>query len=91
MFGFAFVTYGVFLTYGTRLFEVGYPPHPLVLEKRLEAVNIIGFYYPDVLKNEIEFLSKKIREIKLSNNLIKDNESVRYEKEFHTGSVNSKN
>ncbi len=56
--------YGVFLSEQHKLIEVPYPAHPYILEKRAEMVNAICFYYPQILKNEIEYLHRKIHNIK---------------------------
>ena len=86
MFGYLFVNYGIFVTDQHKLFEVPYPAHPLILERRTQAVNNICYYYPEILKNEIEYLHSKLHPI------IKEGEektpegesSSRYEKDFAT-------
>lgn len=55
---FIFVNYGLFVSEQHKLFEVGYPAHPYILERRSEAINSICYYYPQILKNEIEFLHR---------------------------------
>ena len=39
-------------------FEIAYPPHPLVAEKREEAINRWWYYQPEIIKFELEYLNK---------------------------------
>lgn len=40
-------------------FEAAYPAHPLVAEKRDEAIHRWWFYQPEIIKHELEYLNKK--------------------------------
>jgi hypothetical protein len=42
------------------LFEIAYPAHPLVFEKRTQVVNAVCYYHPQIVKNEIEYLYSKL-------------------------------
>ena len=56
----SYATYGYFVEQQPKLFEIGYPAHPLIFKKRTDVVNKICYYYPEIVKNEIEFLSRKL-------------------------------
>ena len=47
---------------GKDLFEIGYPPHTYIIEKRIDCINKLCYCYPKILKNEIEYLSSKLAE-----------------------------
>ena len=55
-----FLNYGMFLEQQHTLFEVGYPAHPFIIQKRSEVINSVCYYYPAILKNEIEYLHTKV-------------------------------
>ena len=54
---------------------MGYPAHPWIVEKRTNVVNRTCFCYPQILKNEIEYLHMKLSE----NDKSKEH---KFEKEF---------
>lgn len=74
------------------MFEIGYPAHPFIVNKRIEVINRSCFKYPQIIKNEIEFLHRKVHglpeqaEESCTDEQLQDS---RYEKEFKTGVVNS--
>jgi hypothetical protein len=41
-------------------FEIAYPAHPLVIEKRMEAIKNCCLYDPKIIKYELEYLNKKV-------------------------------
>lgn len=85
--GYTFVAYGIFIADANKLFEIDYPAHPYVVEKRAEVVNAICYYYPPILKNEIEHLHQRIHNIQEGE---LPPEGNRYEKEFVTSNKNEK-
>jgi hypothetical protein len=83
-----------------RIFEIGYPAHPLIVERRRKCVNETCFFAPSVLKHEIEFLHSKIDGIKTEQDLAerllseKRGESAneaRFEREFNTAQLHAHN
>lgn len=58
-----YANYGLFMGNQHTLFEVGYPAHPLIIDRRRDVVNSICYYYPGILKHEIEFLHTKIHDL----------------------------
>ena len=76
------------MNYSKPAFELGYPAHPKIIEKRRVCVNKCCFFAPIMLKNEIEYMHAKIAGIKseddLHERLIQNNEdnSTKYEKLF---------
>lgn len=74
------------------LFELGYPAHPWIIERRRRAINKACFFAPSMLKNEIEYMHGKISGVMSQEQLAKileenKEDAHRYEKEFETGSV----
>jgi len=67
---------------------MGYPAHPVIQKMRTDVCNRTCFTYPQIVKNEIEYLHAKINQFPEdpSDELML---STRYEKEFRTGSVSS--
>lgn len=59
-----FANYSIFIERQHKLFELGYPAHPYIFQKRTKVVNSICYYYPGILKNEIEYLHAKIHGFK---------------------------
>jgi hypothetical protein len=76
-------------TYMSKLFEVAYPPHPLIIEKRRNVINKCCFFAPSMIKNEIEYMHSKIEGINSEKDLIDkiENSENKYEKEFETGNI----
>jgi hypothetical protein len=52
------------LYYSKQAFELGYPAHPKIIEKRRACVNKCCFFAPIMIKNEIEYMHSKIDAIK---------------------------
>ena len=77
--------------YMPRLWEVGYPAHPVILEQRRKAVNKCCFFAPQMIKHEIEYMHAKIDGINSKEDLISKVESKdtsnSIEKVFKTGQV----
>jgi hypothetical protein len=48
-----------------KLFEISYPAHPLIFEKRTHVINSVCYYHPQIVKNEIEFLYRKLAKASL--------------------------
>ena len=44
----------------SHLFSIGYPAHPYILEQRRRVINKACFFAPFMMKNEIEFMHKKL-------------------------------
>jgi len=40
---FALINYGQFLHKNTELFELSFPPHPFIMQKRMEAINAVCY------------------------------------------------
>ena len=60
--GYTYVNYGLFVDQQHHLFELAYPAHPLILQRRGETINSICYFYPPILRNEIEYLHQKVSE-----------------------------
>ena len=58
--GWAFINYGMFVEQQHKLFEISYPAHPVIFEKRTHVLNSVCYYHPQIVKNEIEFLHRKL-------------------------------
>ena len=43
-----------------QLYEKGYPAHPVIVEARTNVINKACFSYPQIVKNEIEYLHIKL-------------------------------
>lgn len=71
-----------------RLFEVGYPAHPEIIDARRVAVNKCCFQHPSILKNEIEYMHSKLEGIELDDPaaILEDGKHL-YKKEFQTGKI----
>ena len=41
---------------------MGYPAHPYIVEQRMHVINKTCFSYPQIVKNEIEYLHTKLVE-----------------------------
>mmetsp|Transcript_23101 Transcript_23101/g.35777 ORF Transcript_23101/g.35777 Transcript_23101/m.35777 type:complete len:151 (+) Transcript_23101:274-726(+) len=76
---------GGFHMAGAQIFEIGFPPHPAVIESRRKCINECCFYSPGMLKNEIEYIHSKLSQHADSNDV--DLDSVRFEKTFETGNL----
>ena len=50
--------------YSKQAFELGYPAHPKIIEKRRACINKCCFFAPIMIKNEIEYMHSKIDAIK---------------------------
>lgn len=87
-----YVTYSSMLTNCPKLFELSYPAHPFVMEKRSETLNKMCFYYPTALKNDIEYLHAKIHDLSLDaeTNLVKDTGDNKYERMCIVGKSKNK-
>ena len=64
-----------------KLFEIGYPAHPFIFEKRSQVINNICYYHPQILKNEIEYLHRKIYPKQDEKDAL-EHLKTRYEREF---------
>ena len=60
----AYFTYCKSAVSAPKLFEVGYPAHPTIIERRRKAVNKCCFFAPSIVKNEIEYMHSKISGVK---------------------------
>lgn len=88
--GYVFVNYGIFVEQQPKLFEIGYPAHPYIFEKRSQVLNMVCYYHPQILKNEIEYLHRKIHKPIKPEEKAKEEveteeqkeEETKYEKEF---------
>ena len=83
-----YLNYGTYLSSGRQLYEMGYPAHPFIVEQRTKVLNRVCFKYPQILKNEIEYLHTKIHDL---HEEASDEELVksRYEKVFQTGEIST--
>ena len=70
------------------VFEIGYPAHPEVLERRRKAINQCCFFAPSIVKNEIEYMHAKIEGVSIEDEEAQMQEGqFKYEKEFTTGDL----
>lgn len=76
-----FVNYALFIDHQPKLFEVGYPAHPYIFEKRSQVINALCHYHPQILKNEIEYLHRKIYQLD-EQTTVTENNTNKYEREF---------
>jgi len=61
--GLMWAAFHVHSLYNTSMrfpFEVAYPAHPIVIEKRNEAIRRWWYYDPEIIKFELEYLNKKV-------------------------------
>ena len=59
--GFSLYTlHSIYNTSSRFPFEVAYPAHPLVIEKRQEAIYKWWSYDPQIIKHELEYLNRKV-------------------------------
>ena len=56
----SYFNYSMYLGEGKKLFEKGFPAHPYIQAARTEVINESCFSYPQIVKNEIEYLHSKI-------------------------------
>lgn len=81
-------------THMNKLFEVGYPAHPTILEKRRKCINQCCFFAPSMVKNEIEYMHAKIDGVSTEEDLLAKVESNdmsnTLERSFKTGQVGLK-
>ena len=61
--------YSKSLVTSTQLFELGYPAHPTIIERRRRAINRACFFAPSMLKNEIEFMHGKLSGVRTEEEL----------------------
>ena len=59
-----YANWGIFCVEQKSLFEAGFPAHPFVIERRMDVINKTCFNYPQIVKNEIEYLHSKLCEQK---------------------------
>ena len=62
--------YAKMTTYQQKLFEIGYPAHPTIIEKRRKCINNCCFFAPSMVKNEIEYMHAKIDGINSEDDLV---------------------
>jgi hypothetical protein len=55
-----FVLNSIYNTGAKYPFELAYPAHPIVIEKRNFAINTWWYYDPEIIKFELEYLNKKV-------------------------------
>ena len=84
IFSWIYLTYGQVVAKQHILFEIGYPAHPYIIRKRQDVVNAICYYYPGILKHELEYLHRKIHDIKEDDETNPET-SNRYERDFNIG------
>lgn len=72
----------------SQLFEIGFPAHPVVIEKRRRAINQCCFFAPSMVKNEIEYMHSKVEGVQNDDEeaLLSDGKHS-YEKIFSTGQL----
>jgi len=59
-----------YIGFQRNIFEIGYPAHPEVIERRRKCINDCCFFAPSMLKNEIEFMHAKIDGISSEEDLV---------------------
>ena len=74
-------------TYQQKLFEIGYPAHPSIIEKRRKCINSCCFFAPSMIKNEIEYMHAKIDGISQESDMIEKGDENKFEKTFKTGNL----
>jgi len=52
-----------------KAFEIGFPAHPQIIEKRRKIINSCCFFAPSMVKYDIEYMHKKIEGIKNNDDL----------------------
>jgi len=72
---YAYLSFGLFLQSMPKLIELGFPGHPLIVEKRLHLISATCYAFPSLIKNDIEYIHSKI---------ILKNEGHKFEKEYKT-------
>lgn len=80
----AFLTWACYGLESKNAFQEGYPAHPVIIQHRTNLINQTCFTYPQILKNEIEYL-----QLKLQQNREDTDDVHKFEKEFRTGFVSS--
>lgn len=86
-----YCNYGIFCVEQRTVFEAGYPAHPWVVDKRMGVINRTCFSYPQIVKNEIEYLHTKLSEEHARSQEIKEEEPepLKFERIFTIGQVTS--
>ena len=83
-----YINYGTFVIEQRKLYEMGYPAHPFIQQQRTDVLNKTCFKYPQIVKNEIEYLHTKV------NTSFEDAtdeylQQTRFERVFTTGKITS--
>eukprot|EP00347_Sterkiella_histriomuscorum_P024425 403331161 len=78
-----------------KLFEIAYPAHPFIFDRRSEVVSRISYFFPTCLRNEIEYLHARIHDLPIDlearEELLKqDTSDNKYEREFAVGKGKNK-
>jgi hypothetical protein len=60
LFPWTYTNYSIYLGENKKLFEKGFPAHPFIQECRTNVINKSCFSYPQIVKNEIEYLHTKL-------------------------------
>jgi len=86
---YAYVNYGTFMVMQKHLYECGYPAHPLIQQMRTEVINKTCYKYPQIVKNEIEYIHAKLHNFEEEKSDATDSDTIdtKYEREFRTGHV----
>lgn len=74
-------------TYQQKLFEIGYPAHPAIIEKRRKCINTCCFFAPSMIKNEIEYMHAKIDGVRSDDDIVAKGDQNKFEKKFKTGNL----
>lgn len=61
---FGFYVNSIYFQRSKNQFEIGYPAHPVIIDERRKVINQGCFFAPSVIKNEIEFMHRKIDNLK---------------------------
>lgn len=71
------------------MWQIGYPAHPYIQLKRTQIINQACYKYPPILKNEVEYLHRKINDLPLDPEAMTDEQllATRFEKSFQIGQV----
>jgi len=56
----AYINYSLYLAETKKLYERGFPAHPVIQAARTDVINKSCFSYPQIVKNEIEYLHMKL-------------------------------
>jgi hypothetical protein len=72
-----YLNFSIFLTSLNKQFEIGFTGHPVIINKRIKCINQVLYGYPQIVKNDIEYIHSKLVESQ-------GVEQAKYSKDFTT-------